>query len=44
MMWYAIFFVIAFALLMIAVGYYLVRSFFRDYTFDVPSKRMLVRK
>ena len=39
MMWYAIAFVIAVALLMIAAGYYLVRSFFKDYTYDAPSQK-----
>ena len=41
MMWYAIVFVISFVLLMLAAGYYLVRSFFRDYTYDAPSKAYL---
>jgi uncharacterized membrane protein len=40
-MWYSIAFVLAFALLMIAASYYLIRSFFRDYTYDAPSKTYL---
>ncbi len=38
MSWYAVAFVIAVVLLMIAAGYYLSRSYFRDYTYDAPSK------
>ncbi len=41
MIWYSILFVVAFILLMIAAGYYLVRSFFKDYTYDAPSKAYL---
>jgi uncharacterized protein YneF (UPF0154 family) len=33
-MWYAIAFIVAAVLLMIASGYYLVRSYLRDYTYD----------
>jgi uncharacterized protein YneF (UPF0154 family) len=38
MSWYAIAFVIILIVVMIVAGYYLVRSYFRDYTYDVPSK------
>jgi len=38
MSWYAIAFVIILIVVMIVDGYYLVRSYFRDYTYDVPSK------
>jgi uncharacterized protein YneF (UPF0154 family) len=41
MIWYSIVFVVVFALLMIAAGYYLVRNFFKDYTYDTPSKTYL---
>jgi uncharacterized membrane protein len=37
MNWYAIAFVIIIFVVMIAAGYYLVRSYFRDYTYGVPS-------
>jgi uncharacterized protein YneF (UPF0154 family) len=38
MSWYAIAFVIILIVVMIVAGYYLVRSYFRDYIYDVPSK------
>jgi uncharacterized membrane protein len=34
---YALVFAIIIFVVMIAAGYYLVRSYFRDYTYDVPS-------
>jgi uncharacterized membrane protein len=34
---YALVFVIIIFVVMIVAGYYLVRSYFRDYTYDVPS-------
>jgi uncharacterized protein YneF (UPF0154 family) len=38
MMWYAIAIVVAVIILMIAAGYYLTRSYFREYTSYAPSK------
>jgi len=38
MPWFAIVFVVIITVLMIIVGYYLIRSYLRDYTYDVPSK------
>lgn len=34
---YALVFVIIIFVVIIVAGYYLVRSYFRDYTYDVPS-------
>jgi hypothetical protein len=34
----AIAFVAAVIVLMIAAGYYMVRSYFREYTYDTPAK------
>ena len=38
MSWLPIVFVILVVLMMMALGYYLIRSFLREYTYDVPSK------
>jgi uncharacterized protein YneF (UPF0154 family) len=38
MPWLPIVFVILVVLMMIALGYYLIRSFLREYTYDLPSK------
>jgi hypothetical protein len=38
MPWLPIIFVIIIVLLMIILGYFLIRSFLREYTYDVPSK------
>jgi len=38
MSWLPIGFVILVILMMIVLGYYLTRSFLREYTYDVPSK------
>ena len=38
MLWYAIAFVVAIIVLMIAADYYLVRSYFKEYTYDTPAK------
>ena len=38
MPWLPIVVVIISVLLMIILGYFLIRSFLRDYTYDVPSK------
>jgi putative Mn2+ efflux pump MntP len=38
MPWLPIVFVIIIVLLMIIVGYFLIRSFLREYTYDLPSK------
>ena len=36
--WIPIVFVIIVVLIMIILGYYLIRSFLREYTYDLPSK------
>ena len=38
MSWLPIVFVILVVLMMIVLGYYLIRSFLREYTYDMPSK------
>jgi hypothetical protein len=38
MQWLPIVFVIIIVLMMIILGYFLIRSFLREYTYDVPSK------
>jgi hypothetical protein len=38
MNWYAIAFVIILIVVMSVASYYLVRSYFRNYIYDVPSK------
>ena len=38
MSWLPIVFVILVVLMMIVLGYYLIRSFLREYIYDVPSK------
>ncbi len=38
MNWYALAFVIIIFVVMILAGYYLVRSYLRDYTYEVSSK------
>jgi len=38
MPWLPIIFVIIIVLMMIIVGYFLIRSFLRGYTYDLPSK------
>jgi hypothetical protein len=41
MSWLPIVFVILVVLMMIVLGYYLIRSFLREYTYDMPSKTQL---
>jgi len=38
MPWLPIVFVILVVLIIIILGYYLIRSFLREYTYDLPSK------